>query len=181
MRREFLLIVNVALISIFVGVSLYYFAPSPQSTYTVSDAAPATVNNAPAQASQAILFNVLDTGTHAASVAVRKNYAVYAKEDFVKLWKMAHGTDGSPLPKVDFSKEYVIGIFAGEKSTGGNSIAVASVIDAGAVRTVAVTLTKSGADCMVTQSLMNPYQIVAVPLSDASLTHSDTEVATPCK
>ena len=163
----------------FVGTSLYYLAPSAQ--FTESNIAPAIVDSAPAKATQLVRFTVLDTGTHATGVAVRKNYAAYANEDFAKIWKMAHGTGGSPLPKVDFSKEYVIGIFSGQKSTGGNSIAVASVTDAGDVRTVAVTLTKPGAGCIVTQSLTNPYQIVTVPLSDATLTHSDTEVITSCE
>lgn len=181
MRREFLIIASIALISIFVGVSLYHLAPSSQSTYIATGVAPATASDIPTQDSQAVQFNVLDTGTHAVGIAVRKNYAVYANEDFETLWEMARGVDGLPPPKIDFSKEYVIGVFAGQKPTGGNSIAVASVIDAGAVRTVAVTLTKPGSNCMVTQSLINPYQIVAVPLSDASLAHSDAEVITSCE
>lgn len=163
----------------FVGASLYYLAPSPQ--FTESNAAPSIVDNAPAKVIQAISFDDLDIGIHAAGVAVRKNYAAYSKEGLEKIWKIAHGTDGSPLPKVDFSKEYVIGIFAGQKSTGGNSIAVTAITETENMRTVAVTLTKPGAGCMVTQSLTNPYQIVTVPFSDATLTHSDTEVITSCE
>ncbi len=163
----------------FVGTSLYYLAPAPQ--FTGSNTASAIVDTAPAKVIQVVPFDDLDVGTHAAGVAVRKNYAAYSKEGLEKIWKIAHGTDGPPLPKVDFSKEYVIGIFAGQKSTGGNSIAVASVTDVGNVRTVTVALTKPGAGCMVTQSLTNPYQIVTVPFSDATLTHSDTEVITSCE
>ena len=163
----------------FVGTSLYYLAPSPQ--FTESNAAPSIVDNAPAKVIQTVPFDVLDAGTHAVGVEARKNYAAYSKEGLEKIWKIAYGTDAPPLPKVDFSKEYVIGVFAGQKSTGGNSATITTVTEAENMRTVAVMLTKPGEDCMVTQSLTNPYQIVAVPFSDATLTHSDTEVITSCE
>ncbi len=163
----------------FVGASLYYLAPLPK--FTELNTASAVVDTAPEKIIQTIPFDVLDVGIHAAGVAVRKNYAAYSREGLEKIWEIAHGTDGPPLPKVDFSKEYVIGIFAGQKSTGGNSAVVTAVTEAENMRTVAVTLTKPGAGCMVTQSLTNPYQIVTVPFSDATLTHSDTEIITSCE
>ncbi len=181
MRREFLLITSVTCISIFIGVSLYFLAPT-QFVHTATNSIPENVDTVAVQTPHTeIDFNILDAGTHAADIAVRKNYAAYAKEDFAKIWKMAHGTNGPNLPEVDFSKEYVVGVFAGQKSTGGNAIAIASIKDMGDVRTVAINLIKPGTDCMVTQSLTNPYQIATIPFSDASLTHADTEVVTSCE
>jgi hypothetical protein len=180
--RNTLILIGVALAAVAIGAGLYFYA-SPQFLNTASSIEyPAPTANASNTLvpTHVVVFRVLDTGTHAAGVSERKNYAASSEEDFAKIWKMAHGTDGTTLPKIDFSKEYVIGVFAGQKSTGGNLIAVTSVTDAGNARTVAVTLTSPGTGCMVTQSLTNPYQIVAVPLSDASLAHTDTEVSPPC-
>lgn len=179
--RNILLLTSVALIAIAIGAGLYLYMPTQFFSNSVPSAVqPAGINTAPAQ-TRVVTFRVLDTGTHAAGVSVQTNYAASSEEDFAKLWKMSHGTDGKTLPEIDFSKEYVMGVFAGQKPSGGYSVAVASVTDAGNTRTVAITLTSPGEGCMVTESLTNPYQIIAVPLSDASLAHTDTEVSTPCK
>ncbi len=181
--RDILIILGMIVAAIAIGAGLYFYVPSEVLAPAPSPAAttaPVSASNTPAVA-KTVKFSELDSGTHAAGVSVRKNYAAYTEEDFAKIWKMAHGTDGKAQPKVDFSKEYVIGVFAGQKATGGNSIAVASVTDAGNARTVAVTITKPGAGCMVTESLTNPYQIIVVPVTGLSLAHTDTEVAKACK
>lgn len=180
MRREFLIIVNVAFISMIVGGGLYYFAPSPQATHTASDGTFATVSSASAKDSQTISFDILDIGTRAAGVTARKNYAAYSKEDFAKIWKMAHGTDRMPIPTVDFSKNFVIGVFSGKQSTGGHTIEVAKVTDIGNIRTVAVALTSPGQNCIVTEALTNPYQIIVVPFTYADLTHEDISTTVSC-
>ena len=180
--RNTLILIGVLLAVVAIAAGLYFYTPGQflDTTSNMQPAAPAAdASNTPVQ-TNTVSFRVLDTGTHATGVSDRKNYAAYAQEDFTKIWQMAHGTDGVALPKIDFSKEYVIAVFAGQKSTGGNSIAVTSVTDAGTARTVAVTLTQPGTGCTATESLTSPYQIIAVPLSTASLAHTDTEVSTPC-
>lgn len=165
-------IIGVALAAVLVGLGFYFNKPG---------APPAISPGTTVQTPQAVAFRVLETGTHAVSISTKRNYAVYAAEDFSRMWKMVYGLNEVPVPTVDFSKEYVLGVFAGQKPTGGYSIAVTSVTDSANTRTVAVTLTKPGAGCVVNQMVTNPYQLIAVPLSSASLTHTDTEVATPCK
>jgi len=164
-----------AVVTLALGMGFFwYLAPTAQFPIVID------LNPLGTKTTPSMTFRVLGTGTHAAAVSTRKNYAAYSETDFAKLWGMAHGSDGTILPKVDFSKEYVIAVFTGQKSTGGHSIAVASVSDEGNVRTVAVTLTKPGEGCIVTQVLTNPYQIIAVPFSDSSLAHTDTEISPPC-
>lgn len=164
---------GIALAAVLVGLGFYFNKPG-----TPPVTSPSTSS---AQTPQAVAFRVLDTGIHAANISTKKNYAVYTAADFAKMWKMVHGLNEVPVPAVDFSKEYVLGVFAGQKPTGGYLVAVTSVADTANTRTVAVTLTKPGTGCVVNQMITNPYQLIAVPLNSASLTHTDTEVATPCK
>lgn len=128
--------------------------------------------------SQRVDFRVLETGVQTSGVSERKNYAAYSQEGLEKMWKMLGRKD---LPKIDFSKEYVIGVFAGQKSTGGHTIAVSSVTDMEQVRTVAVVLTSPDTNCVVAQSITNPYQILVVPLSYAQLAHTDSKTLTQCE
>lgn len=173
-------ILGVLIAALLVGAGLYLYLPQqPQRPGAVAYE-PTLESPAPA-GPRTVAFRVIDSGTHASGVSARKNYAAYSQESFLKLWDMAHGTDNTVPPLIDFSKEYVIGVFAGEKPTGGYSIAVSSVTDEGDTRTVAITISKPGEGCMTTQAFTSPYQIVVVPRSTAILARSDSEITTPCE
>lgn len=178
MQQGSLAIGAVAVAAILIGVGLYFYAQT-QTPGGLSYVPPSATSTLPAQP-ETVSFRVLDEGANAANVSVRKNYAAYSEESFQKIWNMANGFDGKTPPNVDFSKEYVIGVFAGQKPTGGYSIVVTSVTDTGDTRTVAITLTAPGENCMVTEALTSPYQILAVPRSSALLAHADTGISTPC-
>ena len=74
----------------------------------------------------------------------------------------------------------MIGVFSGKQSTGGHTIEVAKVTDIGDIRTVAVALTNPGPNCIVTESLANPYQIIVVPFTYAALAHEDISTTVSC-
>ena|SRR5260221_9213100 len=167
-------IIGVAVIAIVMGGGLYYLQTKPQQI------AAAPTNLLPPSSEHDVSFRVIDSGTLAPGTTVRKNYAAYSQASLLKMWAMAHGTDTTLPPAVNFSTEYVIGVFAGQKPTGGYSIAVTSVSDLSDTRTIAITLTKPGAGCITTQMVTSPYQIIAVPKSEAALSHTDAENSTPC-
>ena len=74
-----------------------------------------------------------------------------------------------PAPEVDFSVQMLVGVFSGEKPTGGYSISIQRVLD-GPKRLVVEYLEKSPPpDAMVTMALTYPCQIIAVPRSDKSV------------
>jgi len=78
------------------------------------------------------------------------------------------GTKLAP-PKVDFSTRMLVGVFSGEKPTGGYSISIQRVLD-GPKRLVVEYLEESPPpDAMVTMALTYPCQIIAVPRSDKSV------------
>lgn len=174
MRKEFVIRVAATFVVVLTAFGAYSYLTVPRE----GTPEPIVIEN---EEKRAVSFRVVESGAQAANISVRKNYAAYTQEAFEKVWNMVHGTSGAEKPVVDFSQEYVIAVFAGKQPTGGHSIAVAAVVDALNTRTVDVTLTKPGEGCIVTQALTNPYQVVVVPLSDASLTHKDTEIEEPCR
>lgn len=169
-------IIGVALVAIAIGAGLYHIQPQLKGTAYAPQGAAAPV----AQAAP-VSFRVLDSGVHASGVTNATNYAAYSESSYLKLWGMVHGTDKTPPPNVDFSTEYVIGVFAGQKPTGGYTVAVDTVSDENGTRTVHIALTKPGPGCITNQMVTSPYQLIAVPRSDAALAHAESDIATPCK
>jgi hypothetical protein len=179
MKKDTLILLGAVLAAIVIGLGLYgaYSSDTEQAQTTSTDQTTQT----PAQP-QSVTFRVLDAGANAANADTRKNIAAYSKESLTQLWDIVYGSDATTPPQIDFSKEYVIGVFAGQQSTGGYSIAVSSVTDTGNTRNVAVTITKPGQNCFTTEALTNPYQIVVVPVTDATnLERKDSIVTTNCK
>jgi len=115
---------------------------------------------------------------NATGITARKNYAIYSADEFEKIWKQTDST--KKVPAVDFTKQYVIAVFAGVVPTGGYTISVSDVMDIGDARSVAIHIEKPGKGCVVTTAQSSPYQIVTVPLSGGSLSHTDTESEVDC-
>ncbi len=184
--RDILVVLGVCLAAVAAGAWLFWYGPQQfekvdgGAQATEAAPSPSEAAAAPSSVPSAVPFSVIDTGTHAAQVSERKNYAAYDATGFAKLWTMAHGDDGDAAPAVDFSKYYVIGVFMGQKPTGGYDISVTSVTDAGTTRTVSVTLTKPAAGCATSQAITRPYQLLTVPISDAALAHDDTTQTATC-
>lgn len=180
--RDVLIIATMCVAALAIGAWLYFYGPTefrnvppPQGEQHAA--------NASSDSNDAVdvPFSVIESGNNAANVSTRKNYAARDTDAFAKLWTLTYGKNAPPLPSIDFDTEYVIGVFAGEQSTGGYAIAVSSVTDHGtASRTVSVTVTKPGTDCVNTQALTSPYQIIRVPVSIASLTREDRTVEKSC-
>ena len=177
--RHMLIVLGISLAAIVVGAGLYFYGPSELRETPVLNGTEASVLSA--DQAVAVSFAVLAEGTNASSVSERKNFAAYTEEDFARLWAMAYGTGGETMPSIDFDTQYVIGVFAGEKSSGGHSIKVASVTDASSIRTVSMALMRPGEGCVVSQALTNPFQLIAVPVSDRELARTETEFTVACQ
>lgn len=176
--RDLLIIITMCVAAVAVGTWLYFYVPSKD----LRPAATSEIEEVQAQAqsleASAVSFTELARGTTAKDVVVRKNYAVYSADEFAKLWKQTGSSE--KVPTVDFTNEYVIAVFAGTKATGGYGIEVSAVTDSGEARSVALRVTEPGTSCVVTQAQTSPYQIILVPHSDSSLSHTDTTTVKDC-
>ncbi len=143
---------------------------------TTSSSQTATVSETATERIAEASFVGITYGTQS-EIKKRTNYLITSEEGLAKLWKLVQ--TNVPEPKVDFTTHSVIAVFAGQKPTGGYSITVKKIED-GEKRNVVVTLTSPGADCIVTQIITEPYQIVTVPITSLSFTHNNLETTTSC-
>lgn len=70
-------------------------------------------------------------------------------------------------PAVDFTRDVVVAVAAGQRPTGGYEIAVDRVSQANGELSVEVVERTPGPNCMTTASLTQPVDVVVVPLADA--------------
>ena len=180
--KDLLIILGMCLLAIAIGAWLFLHDPARPLIVIPTGAPTASTPSTMEEPKDALIdFSVIDTGMHAAGVSSAKNYAAGGPEEFAKIWKMAHGDDGIPLPEVDFDKDYVIAVFAGQKPTGGYALEVSQVVDSKDTRTIAMTLTSPGKGCIVTQALTNPYQIITLPASTLTLKSVTVTKTVDCK
>ena len=73
---------------------------------------------------------------------------------------------GRPIPKVDFSREMVIGVTMGKKNSGGFSIEITAVEPTAATLKISVKRTLPTPGAIVITALTAPFHFVAIPKSD---------------
>lgn len=171
--RDAVIIAGICGISVLVGAGLFFFGP--EAFRTIPDQTSEASTN-PAQGEVAV--TLLSEGAYA-PVAERKNYVFRTEEEFATFWTSIFGIDAT-APYVDFDTYQVIGVFAGERVTGGYRIAVDAVSDQGGVRTVTITLTEPGDDCIVTQAMTAPYQVVLAPKTILPLAKNERTETLSC-
>jgi len=70
-------------------------------------------------------------------------------------------------PNVDFTRDVVVAVAAGQRSTGGFEIAVDRITQTDGELSVEVVERTPGPNCMTTTSLTQPVDVVVVPVADA--------------
>jgi hypothetical protein len=96
-------------------------------------------------------------------------------------WSRLHeGMVAPPLPAVDFAREMVVLLALGERSSGGHRIRFDGITVAGANATVRFTITEPGADCMTTQVMTAPVDVVRVPRAAGTVRFEPTTVRSSC-
>jgi protease stability complex PrcB-like protein len=69
-------------------------------------------------------------------------------------------------PAVDFSRDIVLAVAAGQRPSGGYEIAISRVRQADGALTIEVTETDPGPNCMTAASLTQPVDVVVIPAQD---------------
>ena len=108
---------------------------------------------------QTIAFTNVAQGTSSQIDEPRK-VIVRSAEEFQALWK-THST--APLPKVDFSKSIVVGVFLGMRPTAGYTVGIQAVrrTEGGAV--VEYIEGVPDKSKMIAQMLTSPFHLVSIP------------------
>ena len=112
-------------------------------------------------------FRVLHSGSNARyQGSIRNMTYVPMAEAYQNVWKQMIGE--TPAPEVDFSREAVVFIIAGQRPTGGYKVDVKSVAREGDTLVVDAPVTAPSPDMMVTQAFTSPFAVVAVDKTDVS-------------
>jgi hypothetical protein len=102
----------------------------------------------------------LDKGQESAIDASRQVTARTPAE-WATLWK-AHSWDRE-MPKVDFAKDMVVGVFMGSQPTAGYGVEIVGTHQDGGALVVDYRVTRPARDAMTAQILTAPYHLAAVP------------------
>ncbi len=168
--RDMLILVALALAAVVIGAVIYLTnAPGSggQGAAALSMSDPGV----------AVPVDTLVVGTQS-QITTPTNYLITSKDELAQLWSM---TDAAgQVPAVDFSTHSVLAVFAGQEPTAGYSIAISSIADSSTTRMVTITLTKPGGSCVVGQVVTTPYEIVSVPKTALTLTHTDVTSTASC-
>jgi hypothetical protein len=89
---------------------------------------------------------------------------VRTQAEWAKLWK-AHGRGEEAPPKVDWSKEMVVAVFAGSRPTGGYKVKVGQARPLKGKLRVAVVEQVPPPGSVAIQVITSPFHMVAVPKS----------------
>lgn len=104
----------------------------------------------------------------------RKYVAVTSDSTWKELWDMIH-RDTRPVPEVpaiDFSRETVIGVFLGTRSTGGYSIEIVDASLQNNKLSVKYKTESPAPGDMVSMALTQPYHVVTVNVTRAEVEFS---------
>ena len=98
------------------------------------------------------------------NIDAARQVLVRTDAEWTALWRQ-HSPDRAK-PKVDFSKEMVVGLFMGSRSNAGFSTAVTTTTAANSALIVKYTETIPAPGAITAQILTFPYHLVAIPKSD---------------
>lgn len=103
-------------------------------------------------------------------------------EQWKSIWSevMRDRSTVTPLPAVDFTRYMVILAAMGIQSTGGHEISIEEVRRDGKHLVVTVRQVSPGPECMTTQVLTSPVDIVQVPKSDEAVTFVEQKEIQNC-
>jgi len=102
--------------------------------------------------------------------------------EFTSFWGSLHRnmTPLPPLPSVDFSRHDVVAVVDMVRPTGGYGIEVQEVQEGMDGIWLTIIRTKPGEGCITTQSLTQPYHLVAIRKSGKRCIPSYVDVTYPC-
>ena len=96
-------------------------------------------------------------------------------------WARVHQEPGAPaLPSVDFTREMVVVLALGERSSGGHQVRFDAIAVSGNDAVVRYTVTEPDPSCMTTQAITAPVDVVRVPRVSGTVRFEPRTVREDC-
>jgi hypothetical protein len=102
-----------------------------------------------------------------------RQVTLHTLADWTTLWR-SHAP-GQPMPTIDFSRETVVGVFAGTRPTSGYGVEIVRATDANGTLIVDYVETRPGPGDVTAQVLTAPYHLIAVPRHDGEVKFQKTD------
>jgi len=110
-----------------------------------------------------VSFSKIDKGFRS-GIKERKLVTVKSEKEWGELWRLHKGAflPEQPVLRIDFKEEMVVGVFSGEKKTGGYGTEITKIEEARDKGELIVFFleTRPPPKAMVTQAITQPYHIV---------------------
>jgi hypothetical protein len=105
-------------------------------------------------------IRTIDQGTQS-GIDDARTVVVRSADEWSRIWR-AHAAD-KPAPAVDFTKEMVVGVFAGSRPTAGYSVQIVGTREQQDGLVVEYRVGSPPRDMMTAQVITTPYHLVAIP------------------
>jgi PrcB C-terminal len=122
---------------------------------------PPPAAGSPAQRTPAMTMRTIDKGDHS-NMDDAARVTVKTESEWQQLWQKH--TPDRPRPKVDFTKEVVVGVFLGSRPTAGYVLEVVSATPDSGTLVVKYRESVPPRGAMTAQVLTSLYHLVAVPI-----------------
>ena len=134
--------------------------PAPQAAPTGS---PDAAGYAPYGAQTALQIRRIGQWS-ASTIATPERLVIRDEQSWAGFWNRLGAFN---RPAVDFTRDVVIAVASGQRSSGGYEIAVQRVTRTGNALSIDVVETAPGPTCVTTQALTQPIDVVVVAAADA--------------
>ncbi|GEM_PF-1072980 len=111
---------------------------------------------------------ILDKGSQC-SIMEPKQVLAKSQAEFDAVWREAFESMDMPptKPSVDFSANWVIAVFLGEKNKGGFEIDIQAISQTHGSTVITIKEIKPGPNCLSTMSIEYPYLLASMPRQSA--------------
>lgn len=108
---------------------------------------------------------------------------IATQQELEKVWKQAWSriSDVPQLPTLDFSKNQVILIALGAKNNGGYGLEIEKLTETKNELVVNYFETKPGENCMTTQAIVFPLEIIEIEKNAKKIVFNSSEKIVNCK
>jgi hypothetical protein len=123
---------------------------------------------APAAEARPVAFHTVARGDGASSeLTQRRAFLVRGAERWGEVWRRLEPT--RTRPRVNFSRDMVLVVLQGAKTSAGHAIKVTGIDDAGGRLEVAADEVSPGRGCFTAQVVTSPYHVVRLRRLDRTL------------
>ena len=112
-----------------------------------------------------------------------KNYVITDEAGWLGVWEKITSNQfpQSPPPAIDFENNVLIGVFMGQRSSGGYGVEITKVVDQGGSVDVQYTEYSPGRTCIVTQALTAPYHVIKIAKTNAPVQFTANRTTVACE